>query len=388
MIAEDEFGLLESPVKREPVTTDERLLSGFREVMDFVIEFDRQPALDAADIGETKLAMRLRAMIGNEEQRLRLKEFDTLGLLKEPDPPATLAEVVASDTSGLLDDSEDIFALKHVPKSQTMPEQVARRRPAADFEKFEPLFKQCHADLRSGARKLLQFRNPSEIEVGKMFVLNGVLLYVAEMGQRELDKIRKANARTRCIFENGTESDLLMQSLASNLYKDGRRVTEPNEVTLERMGLAPDTKVTTRAAMALAPDTPMASIYVLRSLSDDPQVRSLAHLYKIGSTKQTVEARTGGASKHTTFLNAPVEVVAEYSVPAGVEHKVERLLHRLFSSVRLDVWFEQRGVTVTEANEWFVVPLKAIDEAVSLIETEAIKDYEYDADTQAMRLRS
>jgi hypothetical protein len=132
----------------------------------------------------------------------------------------------------------------------------------------------------------------------------------------------------------------------------------------------------------------MASIYVLRSLSDDPQVQNLAHLYKIGSTKQTVEARLGGASKHTTFLNAPVEVVAEYSVPAGVEHKVERLLHRLFSSVRLDVWFEQRGVTVTEANEWFVVPLKAIDEAVSLIETEAIKDYEYDADIQAMKLRS
>ena len=60
--------------------------------------------------------------------------------------------------------------------------------------KFEPLFKQCHADLRSGVRKLLPFKNPSEIEVGKLFVLNGVLLYVAEMGERELDKIRKANA--------------------------------------------------------------------------------------------------------------------------------------------------------------------------------------------------
>ena len=384
MIAEDEFGLLNVPVKRAPLTADDRLLAGFREVMEFVVESGREPAIDSTDMGEAKLAMRLRAIVGNEEQRLRLEEFDTLGLLNEPEPPATLAEAVASDTSGLLDDSEGIFALKHVPKSQTVPEQIARRRPAPDFEKFEPLFKQCHADLRSGARKLLQFRNPSEIEVGKMFVLNGVLLYVAEMGQRELDKIRKANARTRCIFENGTESDLLMQSLASNLYKDGRRVTEPNEVTLERMGLAPDTK----SAMDLAPDTPMASIYVLRSLSDDPQVQSLAHLYKIGSTKQTVEARTGGASKHTTFLNAPVEVVAEYSVPAGVEHKVERLLHRLFSRVRLDVWFEQRGVTVTEANEWFVVPLKAIDDAVSLIETEAIKDYEYDVDAQTMKLRA
>jgi hypothetical protein len=73
-------------------------------------------------------------------------------------------------------------------------------------------------------------------------------------------------------------------------------------------------------------------------------------------------------------------------VPAGIEQKVERLLHRVFSSVRLDVWFEQRGATVAEANEWFVVPLKAIDDAIRLIETEAIKDYEYDVDTQTMRL--
>ena len=78
------------------------------------------------------------------------------------------------------------------------------------------------------------------------------------MGELELDQVRKANARTRCIFENGTESNLLMQSLASNLYKDGRRVTEPNEVTLERMGLETETK--------------MGHIYVLRSLSDDPQL--------------------------------------------------------------------------------------------------------------------
>jgi hypothetical protein len=73
MIAEDEFGLLDIPVKREPLTADDRLLAGFREVMEFVVESGREPAIDATDMGEAKLAMRLRAMIGNEEQRLRLK---------------------------------------------------------------------------------------------------------------------------------------------------------------------------------------------------------------------------------------------------------------------------------------------------------------------------
>jgi hypothetical protein len=196
-------------------------------------------------------------------------------------------------------------------------------------------------------------------------------LYVAGSSAKVKEHGR-INARLRCIFENGTEIDILLRSLSSQLYRFGKRVTDTNAATL--------------ASIGLAPDTPMAAVYVLRSLSDDPQVRDLPNLYKIGSTKQTVELRTAGAQKQTTFLNAPVEVVAEYAVPAGIEQKVERLLHRVFSSVRLDVWFEQRGATVAEANEWFVVPLKAIDDAIRLIETEAIKDYEYDVDTQTMRL--
>jgi len=151
-------------------------------------------------------------------------------------------------------------------------------------------------------------------------------------------------------------------------------VTDPNAVTV--------------ASMGLLPDTPMALVYVLRSLSDDPQVHGISHMHKIGSTKQSVEARTAGSHKQTTFLNAAVEVVAEYEVPAGVEQKIERLLHRLFSDSRLDIWFEKGGTTVVEANEWFAVPLKVIDEAIGLIGTEAIKDYEYDADVQAMKLRS
>ena len=45
MIAEDEFGLLEIPVKGEPLTPDDRLLAGFREIMEFVVEFGGPPAM-------------------------------------------------------------------------------------------------------------------------------------------------------------------------------------------------------------------------------------------------------------------------------------------------------------------------------------------------------
>jgi hypothetical protein len=385
MLAEDEYDLLKPTPKRVPVTADDRLLAAFQEIAEFTRSNGREPERTPADMTEARLAMRLKAIRENEDQAAGLRGADDLGLLGEappqpepvriPDtPPETVDEARAADPFGLLDGAEEIFDLKYVPKAQTMPEEIARRRPAEDFDHYEQLFKDCHAGLRAGQRKLLPFRNPSEIEKGKFFVLNGVLLYVAEMGERELDQIRKANARTRCIFENGTESNLLMQSLASNLYKDGRRVTEPSEVTLERMGLEADTK--------------MGRIYVLRSLSDDPKLAAFGNVHKIGFTTQTVEHRIADAEGKTTFLGAPVEIVASYSLPAVAAHPVEAILHSFFASVRLDIWFEQSDHIIAEANEWFDVPLSAIDEAIALIQSEGIQSYEYDPHGGRIKLRS
>jgi hypothetical protein len=374
MIAEDEFGLLDVPVKTKALGPGERLIANFNEIMEFVGTHGREPAINATDMSETKLAMRLRAITGSEEQRLTLLEFDQFDLLKEPEPPATLADAVASDTSGLLDSSAvDIFAIRNVPKVVTTPEKIARRKPCEHFETFEPLFKQCHSEIRAGMRQIIPFRKEQQIRPDTYYVLKGVLVYVADSSAKVKEHGR-INARLRCIFENGTETDMLLRSLSSQLYRFGKRVTDSSTAML--------------ASMDLAPETPMATIYVLRSLSDNPQVRDHPHMHKIGSTKQRVGARIAGAQRQTTFLNAPVEVVAEYDVPSGIEQKIEHLLHRLFSDVRLDVWFEQHGATVAEANEWFAVPLKVIDEAIGLIETEAIKDYVYDADLQALKLRS
>lgn len=382
MLAEDEYGLLKPAPKRAPVTADDRLLAAFQEIAEFTRANGRQPERTPTDMTEAKLAMRLKAIRENQDQAAALRGADDLGLLGEappelriPDtPPETVDDALAADPFGLLDGAGDIFDIRHVPKAQTMPGEIARRRPAEDFDRYENLFKDCHAGLRAGQRKLLPFRNPSEIETGKFFVLNGVLLYVAEIGELELDQIRKANARTRCIFENGTESNLLMQSLASNLYKDGRRVTEPSEVTLERMGLEVETK--------------MGHIYVLRSLSDDPQLGAFENVHKIGFTTQAVEHRIAGAEADATFLGAPVETVASYSLPAVAAQPVEAILHSFFASARLDTWFEQNHQIVAEAHEWFDVPLSAINEAIALIQSEGIQSYEYDPDERRIKLGS
>lgn len=382
LMADDEHGLLDVKPKAAPTTPEDRLRANFNEIVEFVREHGREPQKNPKDMTETRLAMRLKAIAGNEEQYEALREFDEMQLLVPPEPPENIEAALESDPFGLLggatetdEEATDIFALKHVPevaKSQTMPDLIAKRQPCADFAQFEPLFKQVHDDLRTGRRRLLPFKNPRQIEAGKFFVLNGMLVFVAELDQLEYNEIQKANARTRSIFENGTESSLLMQSLASNLYKDGRRVTEPNDETLERMGLDPDTK--------------MGSIYVLRSLSTDPKIAPYPNLHKIGHTAQTVERRVAQAVKHATFLNAPVEIIAEYELPAVAAPKVEAMLHRFFASARLDIWFERDGFAVADANEWFDVPLPIIDEAIQLIQAETISIHAYNAETQAIVL--
>lgn len=371
MLAEDEFGLLTEAPKAAPVTSDDRLVAKFLEIVEFVDLNDRAPELNPGSIGEFQLAARLKAMSENDDQREALLEYDKHGLLREPEPPSSIEDLLADDDLGLLDDDVDIHTLRHVPKAQASPDKVAQRRPCKDFETFKPLFDQCHADLRSGRRKLLDFRNPRHIEQGKYFVMGGMLVYVAEVGELETKEVGK-DGRTRCIFDNGTEADLLLRSLARQLYNDGRLVTEPADETRERIEIDPAAKI--------------GSVYVLRSLSKDHQVLQVEHLHKIGSTTGTAADRIAGAEKHTTFLNAPVELLAEYRLPAAAVNAVERILHNFFASVCLEVWFEHKGRNVAEAKEWFDVPLATIDEAIQLIAAETITGFQYDADTKTIKL--
>jgi len=99
MIEEDEFGLLKVVEKPAPLSPEERLLAGYEEITAFVLKYGREPKVNTRDMGESKLAMRLQAMIRNDDQRTALEEYDDLGLLKEPEPPASLEEALADERS-------------------------------------------------------------------------------------------------------------------------------------------------------------------------------------------------------------------------------------------------------------------------------------------------
>ena len=380
MIEEDEFGLLKIKPKTQATTADERVIAQFAEVTEFVRREGREPEKNPSDMTEFLLAARLVALRAAPEHVEALQEQDELGLLvaaeepEEAEPPKSLAEVLESDDVGLLTSaSEDILTLRNVPVLKTKPEEVAKRRKCKDFDDFAPRFAAVQADLRSGRRKLVEFETVQQIREGAFYVQKGVLVLVAQVGELE-KKVETYNARLRCVYENGTESNILMRSLAGAVWADGKAVTEPHDVTLEAMGLVPN--------------TPMASVYVLNSLSDSPEVTAIPHLHKIGSTSQSVEARTSGAAKDATFLGAPVKVADVYEIPKGSEKDLEKLLHHFFASARLDIWFEdQDGKSVAEANEWFSAPLDQIAEAIELISAGTIGQFEYDREIQRIVLK-
>ena len=106
------------------------------------------------------------------------------------------------------------------------------------------------------------------------------MVYVAEVGDKE-KKRGKVNARLKCIFENGTESNMLLRSLATELYKDesGRRVLDiAKDYDLELEQITSEDEVT-------------GTIYILRSLSEDPKIKEIDDLYKIGYSTQSVAQR-------------------------------------------------------------------------------------------------
>ena len=212
-----------------------------------------------------------------------------------------------------------------------------------------------------------------EIEKGEFFILSGQKAYVAEKGEAILTNKGRTDARLRVIFDNGTESDLLMRSLERALQKDdaGRRITEPTAGPLFSDQNADG-------------DEASGTIYVLRSKSDHPLVaekRELVH--KIGVTSTSVEQRISGAKLQPTFLMADVEIVASYKLYNINRSKLENLIHRIFEHTRLEIEIIDRFGRPTVPREWFLVPLFAINEAVEKIMDGTITDVRYNPETVA-----
>ncbi|MBB1491870.1 GIY-YIG nuclease family protein [Paracoccus sp. MC1854] len=355
---------------------EERIIAGFEDIQRFYEEHGHAPRHgEDRDIFERLYAVRLDRLRELDDCRTLLEPMDTQGLLGGPlgDVPAVADEL---DDEALLAElgidtaPSGLTELRHVRSSaeKRAAEDVASRERCEDFDKFKPLFEAVQRDMDAGVRMTRPFELKAEIQPGRFFIVGGQKAYVAEMGELELTPQGRTDARLRVIFDNGTESRMLMRSLQRALNADeaGRRITEPDAGPLF-------------SDASEAGDEASGTIYVLRSKSDHPLVaqnRELVH--KIGVTNMSVKQRIAGARLQTTFLMADVEVVATYELYNISRTKLENLIHRIFEPARLEIQIADRFGRPVVPREWFLVPLFIINEAVERIKDGTIARYVYD----------
>ena len=129
-----------------------------------------------------------------------LKEQDRFNLLESKVlAPLSIEDILNDDVLGLLsEEAEDIFMLKNVPKidkNRADADFVAQRKPCKNFEDYEPLFKECQMELRSGKRKLVKF-NEKFLKEGSFFIVKGVMVYLEKIINAQKDKNSKVDGRT------------------------------------------------------------------------------------------------------------------------------------------------------------------------------------------------
>ena len=369
---------VEVEVKKQLSRTprEERIIAGFEEILRFADEHGRPPQHgEDRDIFERLYAVRLDRIRELQECRDLLAPLDEQGLLAKTSAP------LAGDADDLDDDAllaelgvevatSPLTELKHVRSTaeKKAADEVANREKCEDFATFKPLFEQVQKEMDSGLRETRPFEMKAEIEKGRFFIVSGQKAYVAAKGETITNEQGRTDARLRVIFDNGTESNMLMRSLQRALNKDdaGRRITDPSAGPLF-------------SDQTIDGDEASGTIYVLRSKSDHPLVaenRDLVH--KIGVTNMSVEKRIAGAQLQPTFLMANVEVVATYELYNINRTKLENLIHRIFEPARLEIEIMDRFGRPVLPREWFLVPLFAVNEAVEKIKEGSIANYLYD----------
>ena len=362
-------------VSRTP--REERIIAGFEEIQRFVEEHGRRPQHGGEkDIFERLYAVRLDRISESQECRDLIEPIDHQGLLSGaslalPGNTEELDDDALLDALGIEVETPAITELKHVRSTaeKKAAEEIAARDRCEDFARFKPLFEQVQKELDSGLREARKFELKSEIEPGRFFIVGGQKAYVAEMGEMTLTDQGRTDARLRVIFDNGTESNMLMRSLQRALNADGdagRRISEPHAGPLF-------------SDRTMDGDEASGTIYVLRSKSDHPLVAENHDLvHKIGVTNMSVEKRIAGAQLQPTFLMANVEIVATYELYNINRTRLENLIHRIFEPARLDIEIMDRFGRPVTPKEWFLVPLFAINDAVEKIKDGTIASFAYD----------
>lgn len=374
IFSDDPLGLLnvqQNEEKKERTSSENRLIESFEEINQFFEEHGREPKV-GSDIEEFMLASRLQGIRNNPAKVKILLPFDFHDLLRcEESKSVTVEDILGDDPMNLLlaDEDDGIYNITHVKKvDRIRPDYVSRRTKCKDFESYETLFQTVHDDLKAGRRKLVEFKEEN-LKEGKFFVLRGILLFLEKSDNKDSTfefesgtRIR-TDGRTRCIFDNGTESTMLYRSLYKALLQDGFEVSDYQEESIQKD--------------ISAEDKQNGYIYVLASKSTNPQIMAVDDLYKIGCCSGAVSDRIKNAANEPTYLLSEVKIVLTARCYNINVFQLEGAIHDFFSKSNVSFEVIDRDGNIHHPKEWFVAPIAIIEEAINLIVNDDITKYTY-----------
>lgn len=287
----------------------------------------------------------------------------------------TLDDILNDPLFNLTETEQELFNLsepirKGMEKKRKVDE-VAQRKTCENFADYAHLFAQVHRELHEGKRQLIRYQESAIQEKG-FFIADGLMGYIdmLDIGNRQIKNRVRKDGRSRVIYEDGTESNILFRTIGKNITRNGYIVTELNDGKELDALLGPS---------ITEEDIAHGWIYVLRSKSADERIASVKDLYKIGFTTTPVEQRIKNAKNETTYLMADVEVIQTYRVYNVDTHKLESLIHQFFETARFYL-----SINGSEAVEWFIVPLPIIREAIAKFVDGSIVNYIYNRELQAL----
>src|SRR5690606_4971002 len=272
----------------------------------------------------------------------------------------SLDDIFASADFGELDQGDHgIFDIQHVPvvSDRETPDEIAQRRICEDFYEFEHIFRDLHEGLKTGTVQTVRFQQASQVSEGDAFIMEGVLCLIDKIGEHRVDGDGRYDPRLRVIYENGTESNHLLRSLAKRLYTDetGRRIVRSADSVEDAFN-----NISHR-------DKRAGQIYFVTTLSENPQLQAIPNLLKIGYTELTVEERTKNAVRDIAFLEAPIKILVSVECYNLNPNKFETLIHGFLHAQRLNITLNSRDGKTYRPREWFSVPLDTAREVVRRI---------------------
>lgn len=384
IFADDFFKEVLVVEKKEYKISSDKDIEDFQEINKFFSENNRLPMVTKGLGKERSLGKRFQGIVADKEKIKKLLPFDEYGLLKEYETLEEKEMQVAEDKveynsiDDILSDFDDIFKkseadlesqLRDVSMYQTYKntkvlnekKSFSEALSKEEFKEYDLMFKKIHEEINQGLRKVksLNSDNKREIDIlgnieeGDIFIIKGLMLFIEKKGEVTLMEGRKKkNAKLTVIFENGTiNRNWLLNSLSaeisrSDAFKVEKRIDENSQISLN--------------------DLTTGYIYILKSLSEEPEIKAIPNLYKIGFTSDSVEKRIANAKNEETYLLADVKIVATYEVKNFSAQRLEKALHHRFANKQLDITFLIAGKKINP-REWFSVPLDEIEREINNI---------------------